>query len=77
MNLIKKLQKMIDKSEHKFLKDVYLGRRKAIVIKRKGLRKDSSKRKLLEFVLNRAYLKSYGKIKQEIMNKMIFGKPND
>lgn len=72
-NILNKLQRVVTKNEHKFLKDVYLGRKKAIEIKRKGLRKDSDKRKFLEFVFNRLYLENYGKINKEIEDKFLWG----
>ena len=73
MNIINKIEKILEKIEHKMLKDIYTGKQKAITIKRKGLRKDSPKRQLVEFTLNRIYLKNYGKIKQEMTNEMMFG----
>ena len=64
---IGKYQRMLDKSEHKFLKNVYLGKAKIVTIKKRGLRKDSPKRKLAEEVLNYYYLRNYGKIKKDIL----------
>ena len=68
--IIGKYQRMLDKSEHKWLKNVYLGKAKIVTIKKKGLRKDSPKRKLAEEVLNYYYLKNYGKVKKDVMDSM-------
>ncbi len=69
-----KYKKMFEKSEHKYLKNVYLGKQKAILVKKKGLRKDSPKREAIEKLLNYAYLKNYGKMKQDMMIKLLYGK---
>jgi len=71
---LEKIGRIVNKIEHKYLKDIYSGRKKAITIKRKGLRKDSPKRQLVEFTLNRIWLKNYGKMKQEAVSDMMFGK---
>jgi hypothetical protein len=68
-----KYKKMFEKAEHKYLKNVYLGKEKVILVKKKGLRKDSPKRNALEQLLNYAYLKNYGKMKQNIIVGFLYG----
>jgi hypothetical protein len=69
-----KYQRQINKAEHKLYKRVYLGKERIVTIKRKGLRKDSPKRKVLEDLLNITYLKNVGEMKQRILNNLLFGK---
>lgn len=66
--ILGKYKRMITKAEHKHLKNIYLGKEKVVTIKRKGLRKDSPKRKTTEELLNYYYLKNYGKMKKEILD---------
>ncbi len=69
-----KYKRMATKAEHKWLKNVYLGKEKIVTVKKKGLRKDSPKRKLTEEVLNYYYLKNYGKIKKDMIASLFYGK---
>ena len=59
-----KYRRMFEKSEHKFLKNVYLGKAKAITCE------DEEAEKLLNFM----YLKQYGKMKKATMQKLMYGK---
>jgi hypothetical protein len=71
--MLRKIARIMKKIEHKHLKNIYLGKDPMITIKKKGLRKDSPKRKAIEKLLNYVYLKNYGKIKQAMINSLIYG----
>ncbi len=73
MNPVERLEYSIKKREHKYLKDVYTGKKQAVVLKKKGLRKDSPQRQFLEFTLNRLYLKNYGKMKKAMLDLILYG----